>query len=48
MQEDDKIRIKLKYLVHYILLLIAYINNYYKIYKILKERNYKYLKYIKY
>jgi len=43
MQEDDKLRVNLRYLVHYTLLWIIYIDNYYNIYKILKERNYKYL-----
>jgi len=43
MQEDNKLRVNLKHLVHYTLLWIVYIDNYYNIYKILKERNYKYL-----
>jgi len=43
MQEDDKLRVNLKYLVYYILLWIVYIDNYYNIYKTLKKRNYKYL-----
>jgi len=43
MQEDNKLRVNLKYLVHYILLWIAYIDNYYNIYKTLKKKNYKYL-----
>ena len=43
MQENNKLRVNLKYLAHYMLLWIAYINNYYNIYKMLKKRNYKYL-----
>jgi len=43
MQEDDKLRVNLKYLVYYTLLWIVYIDNYYNIYKTPKERNYKYL-----
>jgi len=43
MQENNKPRVDLKYLVHYTLLWIIYIDNYYKIYKAPKERNYKYL-----
>jgi len=35
--------VNLKYPAHYILLWIVYIDNKYKIYKVLKERNYKYL-----
>ena len=31
-QDKDKLKDDLKYLVYYILLWIAYINNYYKIY----------------
>ena len=42
MQEDDKLRVNLKYLVYYILLWIVYIDNYYNIYKALKKKNYKY------
>ena len=33
----------LKYLAHYTLLWIAYMDNYYNIYKVPKKRNYKYL-----
>jgi len=43
MQEDDELRVNLKYLVYYTLSWIAYIDNYYNIYKTLKARNYKYL-----
>ena len=43
MQEDNKLRVNPKYLVHYTLAQIVYINNYYNIYKALKEKNYKYL-----
>ena len=43
MQEDNKLRVNLKHLAYYTLLQIAYIDNYYNIYKTPKERNYKYL-----
>jgi len=43
MQEDDELRVNLKHLVYYMLLWIAYVDNYYNIYKALKARNYKYL-----
>jgi len=43
MQEDNKLRVNLKYLVYYTLLWIVCVDNYYNIYKILKARNYKYL-----
>jgi len=43
MQEDNKLRVNLKHLVYYTLLWIIYIDNYYNIYRTLKERNYKYL-----
>jgi len=43
MQEDNKLRVNLKYLVHYILSWIVYIDDHYNIYKTLKKRNYKYL-----
>jgi len=43
MQEDNKLRVNLKYLVHYMLSWIVYIDNYYNMHKILKIRNYKYL-----
>jgi len=42
MQEDNELRVNLKYLVYYMLLWIAYIDNYCNIYKTLKVRNYKY------
>jgi len=42
-QEDNKLRVNLKYLAHYTLLWIVYIDNYYNIYETLKVRNYKYL-----
>jgi len=35
--------VDLKYLAHYTLLWIAYMDNYYNIYKVPKKRNYKYL-----
>jgi len=43
MQEDNKLKVNLKHLVHYTLLWIVYIDNKYKIYKAPKARNYKYL-----
>jgi len=43
MQEYNKLRVNLKHLAHYILAWIAYIDNYYNIYKTPKKRNYKYL-----
>ena len=42
-QEDNELRVNPKHLVHYMLLQIAYMDNYYNIYKTLKKRNYKYL-----
>ena len=42
-QEDNKLRVNLKYLVYYTLLWIVCVDNYCKIYKVLKVRNYKYL-----
>jgi len=42
-QEDDKLRVNLKYLVYYTLAWIICVNNYYNIYKVLKKKNYKYL-----
>jgi len=43
MQEDDKLKVNLKHLVHYTLSWIVYIDDYYDIYKVLKARNHKYL-----
>jgi len=43
MQKNNKLKVNLKYPAHYTLLWIAYIDNYYNIYKTLKARNYKYL-----
>jgi len=43
MQEDNKLRVDLRHLVHYTLLWIAYIDNNYNIYKAPKKKNYKYL-----
>ena len=42
-QEDDKLRVNLRHLAHYILLQIVYIDNYCEIYKAPKAKNYKYL-----
>jgi len=41
-EEDNEPRVNLKHLVHYTLLWIVYIDNYYNIHKTLKARNYKY------
>ena len=41
--KDDKPRVDLRYLVYYTLLWIAYIEDYYKIYKIPKVRYSKFL-----
>jgi len=41
-EEDNELRVNLKYLVYYTLLWIVYIDNYYNIYETLKVRNYKY------
>jgi len=43
MQKNNEPRVNLKYLVYYTLLWIAYIDNYYDMYKIPKARNHKYL-----
>jgi len=42
MQEDNELRVDLKYLVHYTLSWIVYIDNYCDMHRILKEKNYKY------
>ena len=42
-EEDNELKVNLKYLAHYTLLQIAYVDNYYKMHKALKARNYKYL-----
>jgi len=43
MEEDNKLRVNLKYLAHYTLLWIVCVDNYYNIHEIPKVRNYKYL-----
>jgi len=43
MQENNKLKVNLRHLVHYTLLWIVYIDDYYNIHKTPKERNYKYL-----
>jgi len=43
MQGDNKLRVNLKHLAYYTLSWIAYVDNYYNIYKALKKKNYKYL-----
>jgi len=42
MQEDNKLKVNLKHLVHYTLLWITYISDYYNIHETLKARNHKY------
>ena len=42
-EEDNKLRVDLRYLVYYTLLQIAYINDYCNIHKALKKKNHKYL-----
>ena len=39
----DKAQVDPKYLAHHILLWIAYIEDIYNIYRVLKDKNYKYL-----
>jgi len=41
-EEDDELRVNLKYLAYYIISWITYVDDYYKIHKALKVRNYKY------
>jgi len=41
-EEDNKLKVDLKYLAHYTLLWIIYIDNYCNIHETLKIRNYKY------
>jgi len=43
MQKNNKLRVNSKYLAHYTLSWIVYINNYCNIHKAPKARNYKYL-----
>ena len=43
LKEEDKPRVNLKHLAHYILVQIVYIDNQYNIYKVLKAKNKKYL-----
>jgi len=43
MQEEDKLRVNLKYLAYYTLLWIVCVDDYYNIYKTPKARNHKYL-----
>ena len=42
-KEEDKLRVNLKYLAYYTLVQIIYVDNQYKIYKVLKVKNKKYL-----
>ena len=43
LKDKDKLRVNLKYLAHYILVQIVYIDNQYNIYKVLNVKNKKYL-----
>jgi len=43
MQKNNKLRVNLRYLAHYTLLWIVYVDNYYNIHKAPKKKNYKYL-----
>ena len=43
MEENDKSRINLRHPAYYTLLWIIYIDNKYKMHRVLKARNYKYL-----
>jgi len=43
MQEDNELKINSKHLVHYTLLWITYVDDYYNMHKVPKARNYKYL-----
>jgi hypothetical protein len=43
LKSEDELRVNLKHLVYYILAWIVYIDNMYKIYKVLKVKNKKYL-----
>ena len=43
LEEENETRVDLKHLAYYILSWIAYIDDYYKIYKILKEKYKRYL-----
>ena len=39
LKDENKLRVNLKYLAYYTLLWIAYIDNYYNMYRILKVKN---------
>jgi len=43
LKNKDKLRVNLKYIAYYILLWIAYMDNTYNIYRVLKDKNWKYL-----
>ena len=43
MQNNNELQVNPNYLAYYMLLYIVYIDNNYKIYKILKKQNHKYL-----
>jgi abortive infection bacteriophage resistance protein len=43
LKSEDELRVDLKYLAYYILVWIVYMDDIYKIYKVLKVKNKKYL-----
>jgi hypothetical protein len=43
LKSEDELRVDLKHLVYYILVWIVYMDDIYKIYKVLKVKNKKYL-----
>ena len=43
MQKDNKLRVNLRHLAHYMLSWIVYIDDNFNMHKALKKRNYKYL-----
>jgi len=43
LKNKDKLRVNLKYIAHYTLLWIAYVDNIYNIYRAPKDKNRKYL-----
>jgi len=43
LKDKDKLRVNLKYTAYYTLLWIAYIDDIYNIYRVLKDKNRKYL-----
>ena len=43
LKDKNKLRVNLSYLAYYTLLWIAYVDNIYNMYRVLKDRNRKYL-----